>query len=376
MIPQIHLLYSLVFLETGFIFYSYYGMIGLGTSFPAMFYFLMSLVDINSTSRKFTLLVLLTTIGISIPRILVKMDDVNEKKIEKELSLVKEIAPEYIPILQNCNDLVAWDMQGRNNCLQRNSEETKKANEIQIKNMEKKKSVVQNSVIGNREIAELILFVTISFCLPLGIFVLLIDHKTDLLDSIKSAKEKSQIITESSFEKKTYQENVNLIQISTNISSNVEVPIQLNTTKVEQEKENKENKVIVLQEQEKELNIFEGKKWVQNYVLSGFSYDYFLPDEKVLIDVIESKKIFELAKTVLQKKQIAIGTGYKYCVSTDESVSGISNFVDSKMGYSLIMQNSKSQETIIGLSAFLTAKEIHQFTHVPLATVYKRLNSA
>lgn len=373
MIPQIYLLYSLVFLETGFIFYSYFGLIGWGTSFPSIFYLLLALVDINSISRKFAILVLLTTFGISVPRILIKMDDVNEKKIEKELSLIKEVAPDYIPILQNCNELVSWDMAGRNACLQRNSEETKRANEIALKNMDNKKQIVNNAKVGNKEIAELILFVTISFCLPFGIFVLLFDYKSAMLEKLR-LNPSVEVHTS-----KTHTDNVNLIQISNNISSPTGANITTNVTEKTIQAippEDREVKLTLIEpEPSSELDFFEGRKWVQNFNVSGFSYDYLLQEEKVLIDILESKKIFEMAKTIIQKKQIAISTGYKYCVSTNDSTSGISSFLESKSSYSLIMQNSKSQETIQGLSTFLTAKEIHQFTHVPLATVYKKLSS-
>jgi len=361
------LLYSLIFLESGFIYYSYMDTLGLsGTLFPAIFYILIALVDIHSTSRKYAILVLITTIGIAVPRVLIKIEDLNERVFTKQVESIKSRNPEFNPILQDCNLLVQWDLEGRNSCMKSNKMQMEKANEHNFKVKSEANMELQSVRIGVREYAEILLFSIISVCLPLAIFILLYDSKKQLSTSTGSnglysdpwgqnAQQNNVHITNAIYPHPVFQEN------------KTEESIQ--TVEIEPKKEIEEGNTI--------LNYLKSNSidYDRSFVLSGVTFDYFVKAYNLVIDVADNGSFPSLARACLAKKRLTHSLGYSYLILSPYCINSLKTYFASKIPrYTILLEDYRSSTFLHSISVQLNTKEISELTTIPTSSIYRKLS--
>ncbi len=366
-------LYALIFLEAGFIYYSYMDTLGIvGTIFPSAFYVLIALVDIYSTSRKYAILVLLTTIGIAFPRVLIKIEDLNEKVLNKQIVEIKAKNPEFSPILQDCNLLVQWDLEGRNSCMKSNKLQMEKANEHNFKITSDTQTVLQNAKIGAKEYAEIILFAIISICLPLAIFILLYDTKTLTMQNLPSGEDKRDI--------EIQQQNVH-------ITNAIYTPVAFQESKAENTVNQEAVKLIEREAKVEpisppiEINpisgffLTQGIEFDQRFLLSGITYDYYLKQYNLLVDVFENSAFPPFAKACLAKKRLSYTLGYSYLILSPLCVNSLSTFFASKIPqYSILLEDYRSASFLHSISVQLSTKEISELTLIPSSSIYRKLS--
>lgn len=343
-----------------------------GTIFPSAFYVLIALVDIYSTSRKYAILVLLTTIGIAFPRVLIKVEDLNEKVLNKQIVEIKAKNPEFNPILQDCNLLVPWDLEGRNSCMKANNLQMEKANEHNFKIKSDTQTVLQNSKIGAKEYAEIILFAIISICLPLAIFILLYDTKTVTMQNVTVNEEKRDI--------EIQQQNVH-------ITNAIYTPVAFQESKVESTVVQEPVKLIDRDPKVETLTPpietnpvssylrTNGIEFEQKFLLSGITYDFYLKQYNLLVDVFDNNVFPPFAKACLAKKRLSYTLGYSYLILSPLCVNSLSTFFASKIPqYSILLEDYRSASFLHSISVQLSTKEISELTLIPSSSIYRKLS--
>lgn len=360
------LLYALIFLEAGFIYYSYMDTLGVtGTLFPAFFYILIALVDIYSSSRKYAILVLLTTIGIAFPRVLIKVEELNERVLNKQVEELKIKNPEFSPVLQDCGLLVAWDLEGRNTCMKANKQLLEKANEHNFKIKSETQLEMQKVKIGAKEYAELSLYGIISICLPLSIFILLFDTKSAVKSALSPIAENEKPDIQ--------QQNLhitNTIYTGAIPEKDEETIIPIVTTPPPGQKDlqiEEENPVI-------SFLLSKGIDYEQRFQLSSIPFDYYLKSYNLLVDIADNSVFPSLARACLAKKRLSHSLGYNYLILSPYCMKSLVPYFASKIPqYTLMIEDYRSQTFLHSISVQLSAKEISELTQIPPSSIYRKL---
>jgi hypothetical protein len=338
-----------------------------GTLFPAIFYILIALVDIHSTSRKYAILVLLTTIGIAVPRVLIKVEDMNERVFTKQIESIKSRNPEFNPILQDCNLLVQWDLEGRNSCMKSNKLQMEKANEHNFKIQTETHSELQSVRIGVREYAEILLFSIISVCLPLAIFILLYDSKK--LTTVTG----SNAVYNDPWGQASQQNNVHIMNTiyphPIFQENRPEEPNQTVDIEPPPTKEIEESDTILGYLKSNDID------YDRSFVLSGVTFDIFLKAYNLLIDVADNGTFPSLARACLAKKRLTHSLGYSYLILSPYCLNSLKTYFASKIPrYTILLEDYRSSAFLHSISVQLNTKEISELTTIPTSSIYRKLS--
>lgn len=170
------MIYLLIALETIFIFSSYWDELGMISSIPALVYLTMALTDVKMLNKKLSILVLITSIGIAVPRIFLMVGERQDNTADRILreNIQSYDRNRYDANKQDCVNLYPiWRVDDRRKCNEDNKIELEKArihNEPFKTKIEDDKKKVNISL---QDLAIIILFSTISVTLPSAIILIL-----------------------------------------------------------------------------------------------------------------------------------------------------------------------------------------------------------
>lgn len=184
------ILNSLIAIEAGFILVSYFSELKWTALVPAIVYVSLAIADSIAKDRRFSVLVVMLSIAIAIPRIFIKYSELIQLSGSKNSESVEKtvIPPEYIPALQNCQLIPSWDSNGIKTCENSNKIENQKKQErldkiflLQSKIQKKTSEIRAKTELSITDVGMLILFIVLSISIPSGIFFLM--HPAENEDS-------------------------------------------------------------------------------------------------------------------------------------------------------------------------------------------------
>jgi len=172
----VFMIYLLIELEAVFIFSSYWDELGIVSFIPALVYLVMALTDVNMLNKKLSILVLITSIGIAVPRIFLMVGERYDNTADKVFreNVQSYDRNKYEANKQDCLTLYPiWRVDDRRRCNEDNKSELEKA---RIHN-EPLKNKIEDDKKRNpltlQDLAIIILFATISITLPSAIILIL-----------------------------------------------------------------------------------------------------------------------------------------------------------------------------------------------------------
>lgn len=168
------MIYLLISLEAIFIFTSYFGKIGLVAFIPSLVYLALALTDVKMLNKKLSILVLITSIGVSIPRVFLRVGEIQD---DNRVRLFAEQDRYYSynerkAVIQDCNSYTDWDTKGKRDCMDGNRARIEEV-EAYNKNLKYKFDSTFKNKVSLQDLAELILFGTISITLPSAILLII-----------------------------------------------------------------------------------------------------------------------------------------------------------------------------------------------------------
>lgn len=170
------MIYLLIALETVFIFSSYWDELGMVSSIPALVYLAMALTDVKMLNKKLSTLVLITSIGIAVPRIFLMVGERHDNTADRILreNIQSYDRNKYDASKQDCISLYPiWRVDDRRKCNEDNKVELEKA---RIHNEPLKNKIEDDrrkNALSLQDLAVIILFSTISITLPSAIILIL-----------------------------------------------------------------------------------------------------------------------------------------------------------------------------------------------------------
>jgi hypothetical protein len=168
------MIYLLISLEAVFIFTSYFGKIGLVSFIPALVYLALALTDVKMLNKKLSILVLITSIGVAVPRIFLRVGELQDEHRNRLLAEQDRYyaTNERKATIQDCNKYTDWDTKGKRDCMESNRSRIEEADDHN-KNLKYKFESDTKNKISLQDLAELLLFGTISITLPSAILLIL-----------------------------------------------------------------------------------------------------------------------------------------------------------------------------------------------------------
>ena len=170
------MIYLLIALETVFIFSSYWDELGMVSSIPAFVYLAMALTDVKMLNKKLSILVLITSIGIAVPRVFLMVGERHDNTADRVFreNIQSYDRNKYEANKQDCIAMFPiWRVDDRRKCNEDNKIELEKA---RIHN-EPLKTKIEDDKKRNpltlQDLAVIILFGTISVTLPSAIILIL-----------------------------------------------------------------------------------------------------------------------------------------------------------------------------------------------------------
>ncbi len=180
------MLQILIALEALFIVSAYWNKIGFAVLIPAGVYCALAIADwkLNQDRKdlRFSFLVLIVSIGISVPRLFFQYEELRDKRageiIQKKGNQI--LPPEYIPAIQDCKLIAYWEPAKTEKCQNENRAEQKKQNDsimartrAQMSSQEETQDEAENVNITVSDWGLFFLYMCLSVSLPAGIYLLI-----------------------------------------------------------------------------------------------------------------------------------------------------------------------------------------------------------